>query len=179
MLPIAAMSADLVRLCAMGATDMHFVSLSEKVLMLQMKVYYEDMENGDRLEAYCSLKHCYSLPGCDDLWICHGYYDDKEDLQALEMGRRFLQHTDIHDKELVARTGAWHSRAQVVEGIFQLKRSLHDFSMAVNAEDSKIENFWCDKQWDPATGQSLRCYSENAKHAARRSCSFNSRFILS
>lgn len=121
-----------------------------------MQVYYEDTDNGDRLEAYCSLKHCYSLPATDELWICHGYYDDKEDLQALQMGRQFLQHARMHEKELVARNGLWHSRAQVVEGSFQLQPSLHEFNMACKqTREQSDELFWCAKQWDPATGQLL------------------------
>ena len=151
-------------------------SLSGEFDTAHAQVYYEDMENGDRLEAYCSLKHCYSLPESGELWICHGYYDDREDLQALQMGLRFLHHTDIQHKELVARCGVWHSRAQVVEGSFQLKTSFSDYKMVVSAEADDI--FWSNKQWDPATGQRLQCCTADTRHTARRSCSFTSKFVL-
>ena len=42
-----------------------------------MQVYYEDLDNGDRSEAYCSLVHCYSLPDDGGLWVEHGYFDDR------------------------------------------------------------------------------------------------------
>lgn len=42
-----------------------------------MQVYYEDLDNGDRMEAYCNLVHCYSLPDDEDLWVEHGYFDDR------------------------------------------------------------------------------------------------------
>lgn len=42
-----------------------------------LQVYYEDLDNGDRSEAYCSLVHCYSLPGDGGLWVEHGYFDDR------------------------------------------------------------------------------------------------------
>lgn len=41
------------------------------------QVYYEDLENGDRSEAYCKLVHCYSLPEDKGLWVEHGYFDDR------------------------------------------------------------------------------------------------------
>lgn len=143
-----------------------------------MQVYYEDTDNGDRLEAYCSLKHCYSLPRCNELWICHGYYDDREDLQALQLGRKFLRHTDIQNKELVARCGLWHSRAQVVEGRFQLKSTLQEWRSASDAQTSSDDIFWCNKQWDPAAKHRLQSNTNDFKQSARRSCSFNSKFIL-
>ena len=42
-----------------------------------LQVYYEDLDNGDRSEAYCSLVHCYSLPDDGGLWVEHGYFDDR------------------------------------------------------------------------------------------------------
>ena len=41
------------------------------------QVYYEDLDNGDRMEAYCNLVHCYSLPHDQGLWVEHGYFDDR------------------------------------------------------------------------------------------------------
>ncbi|KAL3141057.1 hypothetical protein ABBQ32_005567 [Trebouxia sp. C0010 RCD-2024] len=40
-------------------------------------VYYEDLDDGDRSEAYCNLVHCYALPDNNYLWVEHGYYDDR------------------------------------------------------------------------------------------------------
>lgn len=42
-----------------------------------VQVYYEDLDNGDRIEAYCNLVHCYSLPHDEGLWVEHGYFDDR------------------------------------------------------------------------------------------------------
>ena len=42
-----------------------------------LQVYYEDLDDGDRVEAYCNLVHCYSLPGDAGLWVEHGYFDDR------------------------------------------------------------------------------------------------------
>lgn len=44
---------------------------------VSLQVYYEDLDNGDRMEAYCNLVHCYSLPADEGLWVEHGYFDDR------------------------------------------------------------------------------------------------------
>lgn len=150
-----------------------------QVVQVWLQVYYEDTDNGDRVEAYCSLKHCYSLPNDDDhLWICHGYYDDKEDLQSIQMGRHFLSNTDVQEKELVARCGLWHSRAQVIEGRFNLGHSQMAADAKSYAETGCCEVFWCNKTWDPATGLQLSGPDDDKHVTSRRSCSMSNRFIL-
>ncbi len=46
-------------------------------IFFSFQVYYEDLDNGDRMEAYCNLVHCYSLPDDQGLWVEHGYFDDR------------------------------------------------------------------------------------------------------
>lgn len=53
------------------------VKLCFQQLSWLLQVYYEDLDNGDRSEAYCSLVHCYSLPAQGGLWVEHGYFDDR------------------------------------------------------------------------------------------------------
>ena len=144
-----------------------------------LQVYYEDTDNGDRVEAYCSLKHCYSLPNDDDnLWICHGYFDDKEDLQSIPMGRDFLSKTDVQEKELVARCGLWHSRAQVIEGKFLLGHSRMAADAMARAAKGSCEVLWCNRTWDPATGLQLFGPEQGKFVTSRRSCSMSNRFVL-
>ncbi|DBA70623.1 TPA: hypothetical protein ACH3X2_012009 [Trebouxia sp. C0005] len=142
-------------------------------------VYYEDLDNGDRMEAYCNLVHCYSLPDDQGLWVEHGYFDDREDLQSLPMGRALLQHTAVQEHELLARPGLWHSRGQVIEGTFTVLPSRSEYRQHGEQQavhDGKDDLFWCDKTWDPAAGQVLKC--DLKPEYNRKSCSLSSRFIL-
>ncbi|KAL0026867.1 hypothetical protein WJX77_007893 [Trebouxia sp. C0004] len=142
-------------------------------------VYYEDLDNGDRMEAYCTLVHCYTLPDNQGLWVEHGYFDDREDLQSLPMGRVLLQHTVVEEHELVARPGLWHSRGQVIEGTFTVLPSRSEYRQHGKQQaghDGTDGLFWCDKTWDPATGQVLTC--DLKPQYNRKSCSLSSRFIL-
>ena len=94
------------------------------------------------------------------------------------MGRVLLQHTLVQEHELVARPGLWHSRGQVIEGTFTVLPSRSDYKQHGEQQASQDEKdlFWCDKTWDPATGQVLTCDSKPEYN--RKSCSLNSRFIL-
>lgn len=58
---------------AMSADERMQLTIMNQLL----QVYYEDLDNGDRSEAYCSLVHCYSLPDDGGLWVEHGYFDDR------------------------------------------------------------------------------------------------------
>ncbi len=103
----------------------------------------------------------------------------REDLQSLPMGRVLLQHTVVQEHELVARPGLWHSRGQVIEGTFTVLSSRSDHRQHGEQQavhDAKDDLFWCDKTWDPATGQVLTCDSKPQYN--RKSCSLSSRFIL-
>lgn len=102
----------------------------------------------------------------------------REDLEALPKGRTLLQHTVIQDDELVARPGLWHSRAQVIEGKYELQPSKSDFDQHTHqhATSDGKDLFWCDKTWDPSTGQLLN-HGPKPLHN-RKSCSLSSRFVL-
>lgn len=95
------------------------------------------------------------------------------------MGRALLQHHVIQDHELVARPGLWHSRAQVIEGRFNVlpSETVHQQQMKQQLGHASREDlFWCDKVWDPATGQVL--HDESKPQHIRKSCSLSSRFIF-
>lgn len=69
------------RLIRLGSWTWHLAShqtdAKSNCLFLYFQVYYEDLDNGDRMEAYCNLVHCYSLPDDQGLWVEHGYFDDR------------------------------------------------------------------------------------------------------
>ena len=69
------------RLIRLGSWTWHLAShqtdANSNCLFLYFQVYYEDLDNGDRMQAYCNLVHCYSLPDDQGLWVEHGYFDDR------------------------------------------------------------------------------------------------------
>ena len=167
-------------------------------------MYYEDLDNGDRVEAYCNLVHCYALPEDNDLWVEHGYFDDRyclsymllhlvpmhgfcvepdisvnsrEDLQSLARGRALLETTQIDDHELVARPGLWHSRAQVIQGKFKVLSSKRSFQQLQSTHCQSAEDiYWSDKTWQASSGQLL--VDDSAFQHNRKSHSLSSKFIL-
>ena len=103
----------------------------------------------------------------------------REDLQNLPKGRVLLQSIEVQDHELLARPGLWHSRAQVIEGKFELlpcESEYYQRECKQATSDQKEELFWCNKRWDPKTGGLLTCDSK-PQHV-RKSCSLSNRFVL-
>lgn len=103
----------------------------------------------------------------------------REDLQSLPMGCKLMKTTKIASHELVARPGLWHSNAQVIEGKFRLLSSQHDFMQWAERHgegNTDADTFWCNKTWDPTSGQLLTCHEQ--PKSSRKSCSLNSRYIL-
>ena len=50
------------------------------------------------------------------MWLEHGYFSDREDLQASAAGQKYLAEHGLEDSEVVGEACLYHSPASLIEG---------------------------------------------------------------